>query len=72
MALTHSRRALVSVTYHHYRLLLSGDHLHHGLLGEFALKQSNADEDRAADQRVRIGETGGSQSRSYRSISPAH
>jgi hypothetical protein len=33
------RRALVSVTYHHYRQLLSGDHLHHVLLswesGEF-------------------------------------
>jgi hypothetical protein len=32
MAPTHSRRALVSVTYHHYRQLLSRNHLHHGLL----------------------------------------
>jgi hypothetical protein len=33
VAPTHSRRALVSVNYHYYQQLLSGDHLHHGLLG---------------------------------------
>ena len=33
MAPTHGRCALVSVTGHHHRQLLSGDHLHHGLLG---------------------------------------
>jgi hypothetical protein len=32
VAPTHSRRALVSVNYHYYQQLLSGDHLHHGLL----------------------------------------
>jgi len=29
---SHSRGALVSVTYHHYRQLLSRDNLHHGLV----------------------------------------
>jgi hypothetical protein len=32
MAPTHSRCALVSVTSHHHRQLLSRDHFHHGLL----------------------------------------
>jgi hypothetical protein len=32
MAPTHRGGALVSVTDHHHRQLLSGDHLHHGLL----------------------------------------
>jgi transposase len=32
---THSRCALVSVTSHHHRQLLSRDHFHHGLLGPF-------------------------------------
>src|SRR5277367_3553248 len=32
MAPTHSRCALVSVTHHHHRQLLSRNHLHHGLL----------------------------------------
>jgi hypothetical protein len=32
MAPTHRGGALASVTDHYYRQLLSGDHLHHGLL----------------------------------------
>jgi len=34
MAPTHRGCALVSVTDHHHRQLLSADHLHHGLLGQ--------------------------------------
>ena len=33
MAPTHRGCALVSVTHHHHRQLLSADHFHHGLLG---------------------------------------
>jgi hypothetical protein len=33
MAPTHRGGALASVTDHYHRQLLSGDHLHHGLLG---------------------------------------
>jgi hypothetical protein len=33
VAISHGSNALVSVTHHHHRLLLTGDHLHHGFLG---------------------------------------
>jgi hypothetical protein len=33
MAPTHRGGALASVTDHHHRLLLTGDHFHHGLIG---------------------------------------
>jgi transposase len=42
----HSRCALVCVTYHHYRQLLSRNHLHHGLLGR-VLEMSESSESRA-------------------------
>jgi len=35
MAPTHRGGALASVTDHYHRQLLSGDHLHHGLLAPF-------------------------------------
>jgi hypothetical protein len=40
MAAHHGCRSPVSVTDHHLRQLLTGDHLHHGLLGKAGIKDN--------------------------------
>jgi hypothetical protein len=45
MASTHRGGALVSVTDHYHRQLLSRDHFHHGLLRQTFRNQEDFDED---------------------------